>query len=127
MVDIGFQLQVEDYTAGFLGIELEMQDDGSIELKQTALIQQIIETVGFQNASGKPTPADIAELPADPEGSGPQEHWSYSSLIGMMMYLAANTCPDIAMAVHQCAHFLHNLRRRHEKAVKIIVHYLAST
>eukprot|EP00957_Ditylum_brightwellii_P179447 13669858-Ditylum_brightwellii.AAC.1 len=39
MVDIGFQLKVEDDAAGFLGIELNRQDDGGIELKQTALIQ----------------------------------------------------------------------------------------
>eukprot|EP00957_Ditylum_brightwellii_P016662 1252677-Ditylum_brightwellii.AAC.1 len=38
MVGIRFQLQVEDHAAGFLGIELDRQDDGSIELKQTALI-----------------------------------------------------------------------------------------
>eukprot|EP00957_Ditylum_brightwellii_P084926 6457766-Ditylum_brightwellii.AAC.1 len=35
MMDAGFQLRVEDYAAGFLGIELDQQDDGSIKLKQT--------------------------------------------------------------------------------------------
>eukprot|EP00957_Ditylum_brightwellii_P005149 391834-Ditylum_brightwellii.AAC.1 len=69
--------------------------------------------VGFQNASGEPTPAEIAELPADSKGSGPQEHWSYSSVIGMLLYLAANTCPDIAIAA--------------QKAVKRTVHYLINT
>eukprot|EP00957_Ditylum_brightwellii_P103426 7880611-Ditylum_brightwellii.AAC.1 len=43
---------------GFLGIELDRHEDGLLELKQTALIQRIIDTIGFQNASGKATPAE---------------------------------------------------------------------
>eukprot|EP00957_Ditylum_brightwellii_P069314 5262067-Ditylum_brightwellii.AAC.1 len=66
-----FKLRVEDDAACFLGIELDHQEDGSIELKQTALIQRIVDTIGFQNASGKATPAEGAELPADVDGPGP--------------------------------------------------------
>eukprot|EP00957_Ditylum_brightwellii_P149685 11398678-Ditylum_brightwellii.AAC.1 len=127
MMDKGFELRIEDDAAGFLGIKLERQDDGSIELKQSALIQHIIETVGFQNATAKYTPAKLIELPADKNGLGPQEAWSCSSVIGMLMYLASNSRPDIAMAVHQCARYSHNPRRSHEKAVKRIIHYLIGT
>eukprot|EP00957_Ditylum_brightwellii_P101116 7705621-Ditylum_brightwellii.AAC.1 len=45
----------------------------------------------------------------------------------MLMYLAANYWPDIAMAVHQCARYSHNLRQIHEKAIKRIMHYSIST
>eukprot|EP00957_Ditylum_brightwellii_P191448 14576125-Ditylum_brightwellii.AAC.2 len=91
MMDAGFQLRVEDNTAGFLGIKLDQQDDGSIELKQTSLIHRIIDMLGFQNANRKATPAEIAELPADVDGPGPQEHWSYVSVIGVLMYPVANS------------------------------------
>ena len=35
------------------------------------------------------------------------EPWSYPSIIGMLLYLSTNTCPDIAFAVSQAARFTH--------------------
>eukprot|EP00957_Ditylum_brightwellii_P156471 11908106-Ditylum_brightwellii.AAC.1 len=43
------------------------------------------------------------------------------------IYLASNSRPDIAMAVHQCARYTHNPRHIHEVAVKRIVPYLIGT
>eukprot|EP00957_Ditylum_brightwellii_P036366 2753715-Ditylum_brightwellii.AAC.1 len=124
MEKLGFQLCVEDDVAGFLGIKLERQEDSTIELKQDALIDHIKETVGFQHANRKLIPVEVAELPAAPYGPGPQENWSYSSVVGIPMYLASNSMPDITMAVHQCAPYSHNPRRRNKQAIKCIVHYL---
>ena len=45
----------------------------------------------------------------------------------MLLYLAGNTRPDIAFAVHQCARFSHRPLRVHEDAVKRIVRYLVGT
>jgi hypothetical protein len=45
----------------------------------------------------------------------------------MLMYLASNTRPDIAFAVHQCARFTHCPRRSHEQALKRIARYLKGT
>ena len=55
------------------------------------------------------------------------ERWSYPSVVGMLMYLASNSRPDITSAVHQCARFSHCTKRSHEKAVKRIVRYLQGT
>jgi hypothetical protein len=55
------------------------------------------------------------------------EPWSYASVVGMMMYLASNSRPDIAFAVHQCTRFTHCARRVHEKALKRIARYLKGT
>ena len=38
------------------------------------------------------------------------EQWSYVSVVGMLLYLAVNSHPEIAYAIHQCAHFMHNLK-----------------
>eukprot|EP00957_Ditylum_brightwellii_P052634 3990492-Ditylum_brightwellii.AAC.2 len=103
MIDNGFSLYVEDVAAGFLGIELDCQHDNMIELKQLALIQCTINAVGFQLSYGKATPFEIAELSADVDGLGPQEIWSYSSIVGMLIYLSGTIRPKIAMVVHQCA------------------------
>eukprot|EP00957_Ditylum_brightwellii_P014262 1073733-Ditylum_brightwellii.AAC.1 len=73
MMDNGFSLCVESDATGFLGIELDCNDDGTIELKHSALIQKIIDTLGFQNTSPRATPTEVAELPVDVDGLGPQE------------------------------------------------------
>eukprot|EP00957_Ditylum_brightwellii_P181852 13853878-Ditylum_brightwellii.AAC.1 len=52
MMDAGFQLRVED------------------------------DAAGFQNANRKAAPAEVAELSVDMDGPGPQEHWSYASVVG---------------------------------------------
>eukprot|EP00957_Ditylum_brightwellii_P168917 12857045-Ditylum_brightwellii.AAC.1 len=72
-------------------------------------------------------PLEVAKLPVDVDGPGPQECWSYSSVVGMLLYCACITCPDIAMAVHQCARYSHNPWICHKKAVKRTVHYLIGT
>ena len=45
----------------------------------------------------------------------------------MLLYLASNSRPEIAYAVHQCARFTHNPKASHAKAVKRICRYLKGT
>ena len=46
------------------------------------------------------------------------EQWSYASVVGMLLYLAVNSHPEIAYAIHQCLHFMHNLKVSHSKTVE---------
>ena len=48
-------------------------------------------------------------------------------MVGMMLYLAGSTRPDIEYAVHQCARFSHNPKRCHEVGLKHIARYLQGT
>ena len=48
----------------------------------------------------------------------------YISLIGMLMYLANDICPDISHAVHACARYTHNRKKSHATVVKHILRYL---
>ena len=61
--------------------------------------------------------------------SGPtfSNEFSYASAVGMLMYLASNSRPDIAFAVHQCARFTHSPRASHGEAIKRICRYLQGT
>ena len=52
------------------------------------------------------------------------EQWSYLSVIGMLLYLVANSWQEIAHVVHQRARFTHSLKASHGNAVKRIRHYL---
>ena len=53
--------------------------------------------------------------------------WDNASIIGMLMYLANNTRPDIAHAVHACARYTHHPKKSHAGAVKHILRYLKGT
>ena len=48
-------------------------------------------------------------------------------MIGMLFYLANNTHPDIAYAVHQAARLTHNPKHSHASGVKWIIRYLQQT
>jgi hypothetical protein len=115
-----FDLSVEDDVAGFLGILIEKQDDGSIELKQTGLINHILKVMGLEDAKPKKIPIIQKPVGKDETRALPSEPWSYTSVVGMMMYLSSNSCPDIAFAVYSCAHFTHCPRCSHEVILKWI-------
>ena len=121
-------LNVEDDVAGFLGVHIARQEDGKIELTQKGLTERVIAALGLESTSNiAATPAETRALGADLEGAPCQETFSYPSVVGMLMYLANTTRPDIAFAVHQCARFTHNPKRSHEVAIKRIGRYLVGT
>ena len=72
-------------------------------------------------------PADAKTLGKDKDGSPFDEEWSYPSVVGMLLYLAGNSRPDIAFAVNQAARFTHEPKQSHAVAVKRIVRYLKGT
>ena len=77
-----------------------------------------------------PTPTKVeAPLGIDANGSEAKIDWpnSYAYVIGMMLYMASNTIPDISSSVHQCARFTHTTKASHDTAVKKISRYLQGT
>ena len=113
-----------------LGIDIKTLDDGGFQFCQTGLIRKVLESTGMEHSNGLPTPNKVdAPLGTDVNGSEAKRDWpkSYASVIGMMLYLAPNTIPDISFAVHQCARFTHNTKILHETAVKRICRYLEGT
>ena len=58
----------------------------------------------MEDCNGLPIPTKVeAPLGTDINGSELKRDWpnTYASVIGMMLYLASNTRPDISYAVHQ--------------------------
>ena len=123
-----FLLNIEDDYAGFLGININKTKTGK-ELLQTGLIDRILQALSLdnENITIRTEPASTTPLGKETTGAPRKEEWSYSSIIGMMLYLASNSRPDIAFAVHQCARFNHCPRLKHEQAVKRIARYLKGT
>ena len=119
--------EIENDVAGYLGVSIVHHNNGSIELSQKGLIQRIITAAKLENATPKHTPSDTVPLPSDRSGTAYSETFNYASLIGMLIYLAGHTRPDIAYAVHQCARFTFAPKISHESALKRIVRYLIHT
>ena len=104
-----------------------MGDGTGVHLTQKGLISKIINVTGMQGCNPNHVPATQVALGSDPDGDPMHEIWSYSSVIGMMLYLSTNTRPDITFAVSQVARFCSAPKQSHASAVKTIVRYLAAT
>jgi hypothetical protein len=118
-----FLLKDEGDIENFLGINISnrVESDGSvtITMTQTGLIDQILEDVGIvgDKVKTKRTPAKEVLQP-HPNAAPFDAPWQYRSVIGKLNFLAQNTRPDIAMAVHMCAQFVTKPNRVHQDAVK---------
>jgi len=125
--DLGMDLTVEsDDVSAYLGIQFTRKGD-TIELKQEGLISKVLETTGMQDCNPDAVPAAPKPLGKDPHGDPFEESWNYRSVVGQLLYLAGNSRPDIAFAVHQAARFSHDPKKSHGVAVKRIVRYLQGT
>ena len=81
-----------------------------------------IENYNTVNSAALTTPSCFDKL-----GEPFKEDWDYASIVRMPMYLANNSRPDIAYAVHQCARFTHCQRNSHSVAIKRNLRYLQGT
>ena len=106
----GVDLEEESDSAGFLGIDmkrvqLEGDEGVKIVMTQKGLIDRILVALGLDDTSTptpKHTPCLKKPLVKDADGDPIQGSFSYSSILGMVLYLSGNTRPDIAYSVH-CA------------------------
>ena len=101
-----------------------------LDLTQTGLIDQILEDVGLTQAGSasahvKYTPATVVLQPSSSDCAPADTHygWKYRSIVGKLSFLANNTRPDIAMAVHQCARYVNNPAWHHYQAVKMLLYH----
>jgi len=62
------KLEEESDAAGFLGIDIKKNGDGTIELLQTGLIKRILKVVQLEDSAAKPTPALPKPLGKDKSG-----------------------------------------------------------
>ena len=113
-----------------LGIDIKTFDDGGFKFCQTGLTRKVLETTGMEHCNGLRTPTKVdSPLGTDANASDAKidQTNSHASVIGIMLYLASKTRPDISFAVHQCDRFTHNTKASHRTAVKRICRYLQGT
>jgi len=91
-----------------LGIQIQQVDKLRFKFTQLRLIEKFFHTMYLWECGNRcKAPATRDPINVDLDGSVFKEDWNYDSVIGMMMYLANNTCPNIAYADHQAARFTH--------------------
>jgi hypothetical protein len=129
LCDLGVDLKQEDDTTGFLGVTFEQDPETSLlKMKQTGLIKRIIEALGLDDRfKGNFTPSESKPLVKDGNGDLASGAFSYSSVVGMLLYLSRHTCPDITFAVNCCACYMFCPKHLHELALKGIGRYLKQT
>ena len=92
---LGVALEQEDNAAGFLGVKMEQDSNtGLLKLKQTSLIERVVEALGLDNGyahGGKHTLAETKPLIKDEDGVAAAKGFSYSSVVGMLLYLSGHT------------------------------------
>ena len=77
-------------------------------MKQTGLIGRILDALGLDSklSTNKWTPAEAKPLICDVNGEPFQGSYSYASVVGMMLYFAGHTRPDIAYTVNCCTPYM---------------------
>lgn len=126
----GLDITEEGDLQDFLGINIEKREDGTINLTQPHLIDQILVDLRLdkEGTKTKSTPAACSKLlkrhmdSPDFDGS-----FDYRSVIGKLNYLERGTRSDIAYIVHQCARFTANPKVEHADALKWLGRYLLGT
>ena len=113
--EYNLELKVEGSVSEYLGIEIHKTSEGGYQFLQKGLITKILEATKMVDCNAKSTPTkQDAPLGSDLNGKLAKREWNHASVIGIMLYLAANSRPDISFAVHQCARFTHNTKASHE-------------
>jgi hypothetical protein len=123
----GLELNVKADYAGYLGFDMKHNQEGTLLLSQTGLINSIISDLGLSDSPrSKPTPA--TEILSHYKSSPPiDSSFKYHSVLGKIMYLSSNTRCDLSIANHQCSRFSIDPRVSHATAFKIIGRYLLGT
>ena len=115
----------------FLGVNIDIRDDGTVNLTQPHLIDQILKELKLDennNMKLKDTPAKCSEiLKRASESKNFDNSFHYRSIIGKINYLEKATRCDIAYINHQCARFTENPKECHAKAIRWLAKYLKAT
>ena len=114
----------------FLGVKIDRQEDGSINLTQPQLIDQILKDLRLdgKDVKTKATPLPTNKVIHKFEGSEPFDgHFDFRRAIGKLLYLDKSTRSDISYATHVLARHTLDPKKEHGEMVKWLGRYLLHT
>ena len=107
--DLGIYIEQEEDAAGFLGVNLERDEETSLlEMKQPGLINHVTNYVELDAGMYKRnyTPTGSIPLVNNEDGVPGSGIFNYSRVVGILIYLSSHTSPDIAFVVNCCAVYM---------------------
>jgi hypothetical protein len=121
---------VEGDIQDFLGININRTKDGTVQLTQPHLIDNILQDLNLDkpNTVTKTTPASSSKILLRHSDSMPfYKSFEYRSVIGKLNYLEKVTISYISYITHQCARFSSDPKVEHGKALRWLGRYLYAT
>ncbi len=128
----GVDWEQEDDAARILGVHIEHDPKtGYLNIIQKDLLKWVLETLSLsvETTSGKFTPVKGKNLIKHAHGEHAFWNFNYSSVVGMLFYLAGQECPDITYlsTVLQDMYSVFFLRLVHRHALKQNGCYMQAT
>ncbi|KAE9138475.1 hypothetical protein PF010_g950 [Phytophthora fragariae] len=126
-LDKEYGLKDQGLLAQYLGVEVEQTAD-HIFINQSEYAREILTKFGYAEAHSVGNPMEVNALLV-PLGDGEESDTSfpYREAVGMLMYLATSTRPDLAFALSQLSRFVAKPSSKHVGALKRVLRYLAGT
>ena len=117
-----------------LGMKVDQdRTKGTIHLSQPGLIDKLVSTSGLSDSTPRDIPMapnlDLGDLHDErtPEEKERLLQIPYRTTVGMMLYLALGSRPDIAFAVTKLSQYCSNPGLAHWNAAKQVIRYLKGT
>jgi hypothetical protein len=117
----------------FLGGEFEWKEDGTVVLRNKSTLQNLFAMLEMNPAHVRSTrsPSDnttvIEKAGEDDRRLDKKGASRYRSVVGVLLYLATRTRPDIANIVRELCRWTGKSRESHWKRMIRVVRYLATT
>jgi len=113
----------------FLGLHVDRDEEaGTMVVSQRSFTATLLERHGMADAKPAPLPMSVGvELRKAGEVLAPAGVMEYQAMIGGLLYLSANTRPDIAYAVGRLARYASAPTTTHVTLTKGIMRYLRGT
>ena len=122
-----FDIRKLGEAAYFLAMEILRVSQKKIYLSQVKYAEKMLQRTGMIEAKSKSIPLAV-NLKLSSEGEDLMEEPStYAEVLGMLLYLATCTRPDIAHAVGLLARFMAKPRQEHWRCIKWLLQYLNKT
>jgi histone deacetylase 1/2 len=124
--DRGFDYSRDGDFNSYLGVQIDDLPNGTKKLSQPGLTNQLLDVMGLTDANACRTPVS-GPLFQCKDSEPFDASFNYRSALGMLMYLANNTRPEISFAVNACAQYSVAPKEPHGAAVKRICRSLKGT
>jgi hypothetical protein len=115
-----------------LGMKIERDwQNGTISLNQHHYIDDILQRFGMTDAKPLGAPIDKGRLDAlnasNSESTPVGESTPYRELVGMLLYLALCTRPDLAYAIGEMSRYVNQPNEHHWRILKDVLRYIKKT